>query len=304
MIVIIGSGIAGLACARRLADAGLSPVVLDKGRGIGGRVATRRVGNLQFDHGAQFVNAHGAGFAAVLAGLSAAEWQDGTGRTHSVGVPGMSAIPKALGAGLDIRQGVQVTRLQQDGEGWFLHFEGGTLRCAHVVVTVPAPQVAGLLGDGHPLVADLASVRLAPCLTLMAAVMAPAPFITQQDKDDPLSWIAQDSSKPCRPQDVGALWVAQAGEAFSAAHLEKSTDEVAARMLPLLCDRLGVTPDRVTHAAAHRWRYARVTRALSQPFVRSADGTLYLGGDWCIGPRIEAAWDSGTAIAEAILAEV
>ena len=75
-------------------------------------------------------------------------------------------------------------------------------------------------------------------------------------------------------------------------------------MLPLLCDRLGVTPDRVTHAAAHRWRYARVTRALSQPFVRSADGTLYLGGDWCIGPRIEAAWDSGTAIAEAILAEV
>jgi predicted NAD/FAD-dependent oxidoreductase len=74
MIVIIGSGIAGLACARRLAKAGLSPIVLDKGRGIGGRVATRRVGNLQFDHGAQFVNAHGAGFATVLAGLSAAGW--------------------------------------------------------------------------------------------------------------------------------------------------------------------------------------------------------------------------------------
>ena len=304
MIVIIGSGIAGLACARRLAEAGLSPVVLDKGRGIGGRVATRRVGNLQFDHGAQFVNAHGAGFAAVLAGLSAAEWQDGTGRTHSVGVPGMSAIPKALGAGLDIRQGVQVTRLQQDGEGWVLHFEGGTLRCAHVVVTVPAPQVAGLLEVGHPLVANLASVRLAPCLTLMAAIMAPAPFITRQDKDDPLSWIAQDSSKPGRPQALGALWVAQAGEVFSTAHLEKSTDEITALMLPLLCDRLDVTPDRVTHAAAHRWRYARVTQALGQPFVRSADGTLYLGGDWCIGPRIEAAWDSGTAIAEAILVGV
>jgi len=304
MIVIIGSGIAGLACARRLAEAGLSPVVLDKGRGIGGRVATRRLGNLQFDHGAQFVNAHGAGFAAVLAGLSAAEWQDGTGRTHSVGVPGMSALPKALGAGLDIRQGVQITRVQQDGDGWVLHFEGGTLRCALVVVTVPAPQVAGLLGNGHPLVAGLASVRLAPCLTLMAAIMAPAPSITRQDKDDPLSWIAQDSSKPCRPQASGALWVAQAGEAFSAAHLEKSTDEITALMLPLLCDRLGATPHRVTHAAAHRWRYARVTQALGQPFVRSADGTLYLGGDWCIGPRVEAAWDSGTAIADAILAGV
>ncbi len=304
MIVIIGSGMAGLACARRLTQAGLAPVVLDKGRGIGGRVATRRVDDLQFDHGAQFVNAQGAGFAAVLAGLSVAQWPDGTGRTHSVGVPGMSAIPKALAKGLDIRQGVQVTRVQKDGKGWALTFEGGTLHCAQVVMTVPAPQVAGLLGDGHPLVAHLTSVRLAPCLTLMAAVGGPSPFITRQDRDNPLSWIAQNSSKPGRPQASGALWVAQAHEGFSTAHLERSGAEIAALMLPQLCDRLGVTPAAVTYAAAHRWRYARVTQALEQPFLRSADGTLYLGGDWCIGPRIEAAWDSGTAIAESILALV
>lgn len=167
---------AGLACAQRLAAAGLSPVVLDKGRGIGGRVATRRVGDLQFDHGAQYVNANGAGFAAELGRLSVEGWQDGRGRTHSVGVPGMSAIPKALGAGLDIRQGVQVTRLQQDGDGWRVEAGCAVLRAARVVVTVPAPQVAGLLGAGHPLVANLAPVRLAPCLTLMAAVAASAPF--------------------------------------------------------------------------------------------------------------------------------
>ena len=302
MIVIIGSGMAGLACARRLADAGLAPIVVDKGRGIGGRVATRRVGDLQFDHGAQYVNAHGAGFAAVLSSLSVAGWQDGTGRTHSVGVPGMSAIPKALGVGLDIRQTVQVTRLVQDGDGWVLHLEKTTLRASRVVATVPAPQVANLLGAEHPLVAAVAPVRLAPCLTLMAAVTAPARFITRQDADDPLAWIAQDSAKPGRPQGSGALWVAQAGEAFSVAHLEKSPEQITALMLPLLCDRLGVKPDRVTHASAHRWRYARVTQALGQPFLRSPDANLYLGGDWCIAPRVEAAWTSGTAIADDILA--
>jgi renalase len=302
MIVIIGSGMAGLACARRLADAGHAPVVLDKGRGIGGRVATRRVGALQFDHGAQYVNAHGAGFAAVLGGLSVAAWQDGTGRTHSVGVPGMSAIPKALGAGLDIRQAVQVSRAQQDGDGWVLHLDTGTMTVAQVFVTVPAPQIAGLLGERHPLVAALAPVRLAPCLTLMAAVAGPAPFITRQDSDDPLAWIAQDSAKPGRTQGQDTLWVAQAGEAFSVAHLENTPEEITALMLPLLCDPLGVTADRVTHAAAHRWRYARVTQALGQPFLRSPDATLYLGGDWCIGPRVEAAWTSGTAIADDILA--
>lgn len=306
-IVIIGAGIAGLACARQLADAGLATVLLDKGRGLGGRVATRRVGSLQFDHGAQYVNAHGAGFGAVLSALgdtnALAGWQDGTGRTHSVGMPGMSAIPKALGAGLDIRQGAKVARLVQDGDGWVLHLDDGILRAARVVVTVPAPQVAGLLGMDHPLVAALASVRLAPCLTLMAAITAPAPFITRQDADDPLSWIAQDSAKPGRPQNAATLWVAQAGEAFSHAHLEESPTAIASSMLPLLCDRLGIAPGSVIYAAAHRWRHARVTRALGMPFLRSADATLYLGGDWCIGPRVEAAWTSGTAIADDILAQ-
>ena len=232
-----------------------------------------------------------------------ADWHDGTGRTHSVGTPGMSAIPKAMGVGLDIRQGAQVARLVQDAEGWALHMDGGVLRSRRVVVTVPAPQVAGLIGLDHLLVAALTPVQMAPCLTLMAAITAPAPFVTRRDPDDPLAWIAHDSAKPGRPQGAAALWVAQAGEAFSRSHIERDATAIAAAMLPILCDRLGVTNDRVTQAVAHRWRFARVTQPLGQPFLRSPDAALYLGGDWCIGARVEAAWDSGTAIANDILAQ-
>ncbi|OAN70188.1 deoxyribodipyrimidine photolyase [Rhodobacteraceae bacterium EhC02] len=304
-VVIIGSGIAGLSCARTLAAAGLAPVVLDKGRGIGGRVATRRVGAMQFDHGAQYVTAQNPGFAALLSELQTSgalsEWPDDSGRSRYVGQPGMSALAKALGVGLDIRQGVQVKGITQIRDGWALQLGDGVLKTPRVVLTVPAPQVVGLLGAEHPLVADLAPVRLAPCLTLMAAVTAPVPFTSRQDRDDPLTWIALDNSKPDRPQGT-ALWVAQAGQDFSERHLEQDAPTIANAMLPLLCDRLGVTADRVTHAAAHRWRYARVTQALDQLFLTSADGTLHLGGDWCIGPRVEAAWQSGTAIAHDILA--
>ncbi len=305
-VVVIGAGIAGLACARRLAQAGVPTLVLDKGRGIGGRVATRRAEGMQFDHGAQYVTAREEGFVALLRDLAAqgavAPWADGTGRSHNVGTPGMSALAKALGTGLDVRQNALVSRVQPVAGGWQLRVGDADLAAARVVITVPAPQVAGLLGADHPLVAPLAGVRLAPCLTLMAGIAGPAPFVTRKDPDDPLAWIAQDSSKPGRPSGAVTAWVAQAGEAFSVEHLEKDPTQIAALMLPLLCDRLGAAPDSVAHAVAHRWRYARVTQALGQPFLRSADATLYLGGDWCIGPRVEAAWTSGTAIAEDLLA--
>ena len=83
-IVIIGSGITGLACARALTAAGIAPVVLDKGRGIGGRLATRRTGAMQFDHGVQYVTAQNSSFGATLAELqmggALGEWPDEAGR--------------------------------------------------------------------------------------------------------------------------------------------------------------------------------------------------------------------------------
>ena len=306
-VAIIGAGVAGLACARRLVAGGIQPVLFDKGRGIGGRVATRRVQDLQFDHGAQFVTARNAPFSALLQDLAAsgaaAPWDDGTDLAKTVGRPGMSALAKAMAAGLDIRQNAQVTSILPAKNGWVLCVGGTEQLAARVIVTVPAPQVAGLLGAEHPLIGALAAVRMAPCLTLMAAVRGAAPFVTHTDPNAALAWVAQDSSKPGRPQGEAVAWVAQAGQAFSEKHLEQTPADITALMLPLLCDLLGVSSGAVTHADAHRWRYARVTQALGLPFLRSQDASLYLGGDWCIGPRVEAAWDSGVAIAADLLAQ-
>lgn len=202
-VAVIGAGIAGLACARRLAQAGLRPVLFDKGYGIGGRVATRRVEGLQYGHGAQYVTARGEGLATVLRDLetpsAAALGADGSGRGRMVGVPGMSALAKAMGAGLDVRLSAQVMAIRPAEDGWRLRVGDAERRAARVVVTAPAPQAAGLLGLDHPLAAALAGVRLDPCLTLMATVRAPARFVTRDDPDDPLAWIAQDSGKPGRP---------------------------------------------------------------------------------------------------------
>jgi len=61
-VAVVGTGIAGAACAASLQQAGLDVTLYDKSRGVGGRLATRRATwtgsdgasmRVEFDHGAQ-----------------------------------------------------------------------------------------------------------------------------------------------------------------------------------------------------------------------------------------------------------
>ena len=54
-VLVVGAGMAGVTAAAELRRAGRRVLVLDKGRAVGGRLASRGVGAATFDHGAQFI---------------------------------------------------------------------------------------------------------------------------------------------------------------------------------------------------------------------------------------------------------
>ena len=305
-IAIIGAGIAGLACARRLSDAGLKLVVFDKGRNAGGRAATRLVADkIQFDHGAQYFTARSPAFSSVsetmLSCGAAALWDDGSGKPHFVGTPGMNSLARYLGRDLEIHQSTEVVAVRPARNGWAGDIGLATRQFDIVVITIPAPQIINLLGQSGAFAGELEGVGFDPCLTLMAALkpLCAPPFVTRTDVDDALAWIADDSSKPDRGTE--ACWVAQASPAWSVKYLNSDSEAIAAMMLPMLCDRLGITNAKVRYATAHRWRYAKVSQPLEKPFICNTSRTLYAGGDWCLGARLEAAWTSGDSIARDIL---
>lgn len=315
-VAIIGAGLAGLACAKTLAAHGVPALLIDKGRGPGGRLATRRVeaddATFSFDHGAQYLTARGPMFAATLEAVHAKPWLD---PTRKVGVPRMSAIARALADGLELTLARQVTAISGAPGEWHVTHEdaapprpgradaGGAMEgpFSAVVLAIPAPQAVPLFAPVAPHLAELLGpVTLAPCWTLMAAFADRLSLPdTQALTGGPIDWAARDSSKPGRAADT-ECWVVQASAEWSRANLERSAAEVTAALLEALGNLAGAPLPDPLYAAAHRWRYAAVETPLGAPCLW--DPALGLGacGDWCIGARAEAAAESGAAMAAAI----
>ena len=55
-VVIVGAGLAGLRCARRLTELGRQVIVLESGDGVGGRVRTDVIDGFRCDRGFQVLN--------------------------------------------------------------------------------------------------------------------------------------------------------------------------------------------------------------------------------------------------------
>lgn len=293
---IVGAGMAGIAAGRALAERGFSVTLLDKGRAPGGRVATRRAatatGDLRFDHGAQYIRAEDPGFAEALAAAGAQPWPDPARR---VGVPGMSALPRALAQGLEVRCGVEIAALRREGAVWFADGHGPF---EALVVTAPAEQAMRLLPKAFG--APLAAIRYAPCWTAMAAFPARLPLPdTLRPERHAVGWAARDSAKPGRDA-ARELWVVQAGPAFSREHLERAPEEVAPLLLAALADLAGAPLPAPLHLAAHRWRLSLLEQALGAPFLWDPALRLGYASDGCLGGRVEAAWLSGRALGAAL----
>ena len=323
-IAIIGAGLSGATAGQKLVAAGHTVRLFDKGRGPGGRMSTRRVetplGQVRFDHGAQFFTARSPDFiqqvAAWTEGGACAHWtgdlvkidagglsQPLGGDTRYVGVGGMSSVVKTALAGLDVRFGAQVTAIEGAAKAWFLRFSDGTLQGPFdlVLVAVPAEQTGALIGPWVPELATEADlVHSAPCWAAMAVFDRPVQtgFDGARLETGPISWMARENSKPGR--EGPEAWVLHGSPQWSHEHLELAPDEIAQKLLEAFATHADL-PEPIA-LSAHRWRYAQIETPVGSAYGLDRDLGLGVCGDWRLGPRIEFAYRSGAALAEAVMA--
>jgi renalase len=298
---------AGLACAEGLARQGHAVVLLDKGRGPGGRMSTRRIqtahGEAQFDHGAQYFTVHDQGFreqteAWIAEGVVASWPAAGTGAY--VGVPAMNSPVRRLAQSHTVHWSTLVTKVENVGTGWRLSVESGEgLDVDMAIIAAPAEQAAALLATAAPEFASRAAAATSqPCWTVMLAFSAPVAAVADcWTSDDVIGWAARNSAKPGRSGPES--WVVQATPDWSRLYIEAAQDVVATALTAALSNMLGVAlPDRIV-TASHRWRFARSAADGSGTLLDCGRG-LGVCGDWLIGPRVEAAWISGASLARQI----
>lgn len=318
-IAIIGAGVSGLAAAKCLSSQH-QVILFDKGRGLGGRLTTRRFEHTAADIGAQYFTARDPDFVQqcqqwLQQGIIApwhgelGSWQDGQleplarSQLRYVATPGMSQLATAMAAGLQIERSSEVGQVQwlPQTRQWQLQFANQRARPCFdaLIMSCPPRQTQQLLATDVLAQSLAAQPPMLPCFTFVMAFAEPirCRFDGLFVNNHPVSWLARDSSKPGRMTELDT-WVMQLSPEASLERLDDNADALlpqAQAWLAELLDQPRLARPQLLNS--HRWLYAR-----PQPSQQDLEQTLHrwypeqrlaLVGDWLAGGRVEGAWLSG-----------
>lgn len=324
-VAVVGAGIAGLAAARRLIDEGRDVVVFEKSVGVGGRVATRRIGDYTFDHGATSIAPRGKRIEAMMLGRLS---QEGLVRiaqpiyVHAFGrvQPGEATkmvieryayqlgnthLAKRLAEGVDVRLNTRVEALVSGKNGYGV---AGEIFDA-VILTPPIPQSAELLaGIGEQ--RGFSNVRYRPCISVMmgfAADVGPKPYhaILDPEQRHPLTWLSIESIKvPGRAPEGHTAMVAQLSPQYSAEHYDAPDERVIADAVGYVQRFYGSDFAIPEVAEIKRWRYSQPETTGSFDSANRPGARVLVASDGLMGGRVEWAYEVGLRAAEALLTPV
>jgi renalase len=312
-VVVIGAGMAGLTAAQQLLAAGHRVTVIDKGRGVGGRMATRRIENATLDHGAQFFTVRSEAFAADVATWVADgvvfEWCRGF-RVPPDGYPryavhgGMAALAKRLAKGLDVRTNELVFAIRNEPDGITVVLDDASeIRADAVVSTCPLPQSYSLLGGAATFPRELL-IDYHRTLALLAVLDGPSAVPTPgavATGDEMFSMIVDNKVKGISSASAVTF---HANNDWSLANWGVEHADAHAQLLAAVQPWLGEA--KVVTSQFKRWRFATPQRLWPEPCWSNDEGTIVLAGDAFAGPNatssnLEGAYTSGLAAAARLL---
>lgn len=291
-VLIIGAGISGITLARTLTAAGRQCVVVDKGRGVGGRMSTRRRDDLRFDHGAQFITVRDQRVQRIFDDLVsdgiAREWFRADGIPRYCGTQGMSRIVSALAEGCDVRTDTEVQSVAHDGTLWTITCTNGEVFTAAIVVSsAPVPQTLQILDNGNVELDDhvrpqLEAIVYERCIAALVACTSPCDVRSIQHPD--VAYVGDNFDKGISPLPSYTI---HGTPEFSERMWDADRSAVATHLARCA---FGEALEGVTVVDVHGWKFSRPLTTSPTTFVQAlVHPSLILIGDAFGGPRVEGA---------------
>ena len=312
-VVVVGAGLAGVACAAQLRAAGVPVRVRERGRGVGGRMTSRPIRGRPVDLGAAYFTVRDPEFAqvverwrrtglarpwtselAVLGGGEPGERGRAPGPQRWAAAGGLGSLVADLATGLDVELEHEVRHVAAgplvDGE-----------RADVAVLAMPDPQALRLVHPSSPAAAEVAGRAWRPVIAVAAGWSARrwAPLHAAFVNDHPvLALVADDGD---RRGDGAPVLVAHTTADVARAH-DADPDGAVAPVVAAVRELLAVDEAPAwTHA--HRWRFASPAADRDRPFHLGEDGIALAGDGWG-SSRVETAWRSGTLLGRAVAARL
>lgn len=324
-VLILGAGVSGLTAARSLAARNIDVHLVDKGRGVGGRVATRRMGTREdtrgrWDHGAQFASFRSHSLLEQLRAWKCLElmvpWMPGH-RDSDVNrcrpPDGMNSFAKALAGDLPVHRSQRIVSLEQNHQGWTARSESGDhFHAEQVISTLPVPQFLELAGASNLEMEpaeqhELKQVRYERTLTLLAELDGPSGLEQKgylRVNSGILETLIDQQQKGI---SFAPALVAHAAPAFSLEWYDRDRPTASSVIRAAVQEKIR---SRILKTQIHGWKFSKPVRRIPRPFLHLSTGLLLAGDGFCAGdetaaadlhPRIESAMLSGRAAAQQLL---
>jgi predicted NAD/FAD-dependent oxidoreductase len=286
-VLIIGAGVSGLLLGSHLGD---RSIILEKSRGVGGRIANRRLEDQGFDHGAPYlVDDPLVRETLVEFGLDEEVQKDAHG-IHLLN--SMTRFPKKLIGDLNIKKSTRAEVISRSNHSWRVTCDNGEIyESKTLVITAPLPQALELLDKNN-----LSYETELNTIKYLKAVMA---LIITRDgalPDLPTSSFTH-SILPMKLRNLHPSGFVMRANPEDSERLFDSSDEIILKELE--SNFLGSYSNKpvIEYSEVKKWRYVTPTTTLPYPFLEVQEN-LFLVGDAFHHPDIR-----GSILGALVLAE-
>ncbi|WP_209123225.1 NAD(P)/FAD-dependent oxidoreductase [Alkalihalobacillus sp. BA299] len=322
-VLIVGAGLAGLMAAKQFSGENVNYIILDKGRSVGGRMATKRLNGGRSDYGAQFFTARSDRMKNLVK-----QWEQegiihtwakgfhqmkdiadlGSLTLHHDGYPryagknGMNALTKQLANGLNIKLEHEVEKIEWTDK-WSIFVRVGknsellTYTADQLMLTSPIPKSLALLSDGRlpleeQLLEELKNTSYFPCLCAMIALDRPTQIPKPggiQIKEGLISFLGDNAQKGISDTIVVTI---HGNEHWSRKNYEQDDQYILEKLIEAARPLLG--DGKVIEKQLKRWRYSKPELLHPNEFVATTiPGVIAFAGDIFKRGAVEGAILSG-----------